>query len=238
MPMRTLLAVDDNEAWLRTLTRWFAPLGYNIHTATTCRDAMTMTETLQPDCLLLDYHLDDGTAEDVCDYVRSHEKLKKTPIIVISIYEDKEQTSHGQCQADAFIYKCTSLENIQWKVESLLRRVNWERGLTIKGDLRLEAANNQVFRDSKPIACLSQDQFDLFTLLLEKSPDFVSEEDIAKRIFSTDFAADKCDAIRGLAQRLRKKLGQQLGRRIKNKANLGWIYMQPSPRNPSRPDAA
>ncbi len=236
--MQTLLAVDDNEAWLRTLTRWFAPLGYKIHTATTCRDAVTMTETLRPDCLLLDYHLDDGTAEDVCDYVRNHENLKKTPIIVISIFEDKEQTAHGQCQADAFIYKCTSLENIQWKVESLLRRVNWERGVTLKGDLRLETTDYQVFRDSKHVTNLSRDQFELFTLLLEKSPDFVSDNEITKRLFGSDLSIDRCDAIRALAHRLRKKLGPQLGRRIKNKANLGWIYIQPCPRTPSRPDAA
>ena len=235
--MQTLLAVDDNEAWLRTLTRWFAPLGYNIHTATTCRDAMNMTETLRPDCLLLDYNLGDGTAEDVCGYIRNHEQLKKTPIIVISIYEDKEQTCHGQCQADAFIYKCTSLGTIQGKVESILRRVDWERGVTRKGDLRLETANYQVFRDSKPVVSLSRDQFDFFTMLLEKSPDFVSEEDIAKKIFGTDLAAEKCDAIRGLAHRLRKKIGPQLGRRIKNKANLGWIYVQPPLKNTPRSGA-
>ena len=225
--MRTLFAVDDNEAWLRTLTRWFAPLGYKIHTATNCHDAVNMMASIQPDCLLLDFNMQDGTAEDVCKFIRTSEKLKKIPIVIISSYGEEELTAHNQCQADAFIYKCTSLENIQGVVEGVLRRVGWERGIYEKGDVRLQASGRQVFRGANLIAELSSEHFLFFSALLEKSPEYVSEDAVCRVVLNSEFTEDKYDALKMMAYRLRQKLGAQLERRIKNKKGLGWIYVQP-----------
>ncbi len=229
--MLTLFAVDDNEAWLRTLTRWFAPLGYKVHTATTCGDAVKMMDSIQPDCLLLDFNLEDGTAEDVCRFIRTSDKFKKIPIIIISSYGEEELTAHNQCQADAFIYKCTSLENIQGVVEGVLRRVGWERGIYEKGDVRLQASGRQVFRGKTLIAELSSEHFLFFSVLVEKSPEFVSEDAICRIVLNSEFTEDKYDSLKMTAYRLRQKLGAQLGRRIKNKKGQGWIYVQPRVRS-------
>ena len=229
--MKTLFAVDDNEAWLHTLTRWFTPLGYKIHTATSCREALNMMAAVQPDCILLDFNLLDGTAEDVCKFIRTSEKFKKIPIVIISSYGEEELTAHNQCQADAFIYKCTSLENIQGVVEGVLRRVGWERGIYEKGDIRLQASGRQVFRGATLVTELSAEHFLFFSALVEKSPEFVSENDVCRIVFNSEYTEDKYDALKMVAYRLRQKLGAQLGRRIKNKKDLGWIYVQPRVRS-------
>lgn len=227
MPMRTLLAVDDDKLWLTTLRAWFTQAGYNIHTAATCAEAIKMAATLHPDCVLLDYSLGDGTGAEVCSYIRNSKKLKKTPIIVISGCEEEELASHNQYQADAFILKPAQLAKVQAIMETALRRVRIERGIIGKGDIRLETVNFQVYRDSEFVTRLPEDQFRFFAMLIAKSPDFVSEADIAKTLFNSDFAPDVSDAIRGLAQRLRNKLGPQLGRRIKSEVDKGWVYVQP-----------
>lgn len=227
MPMRTLLAVDDDKLWLTTLRKWFTQAGYNIHTAATCAEAIKMAAALQPDCVLLDYSLGDGTGAEVCSFIRSSEKLQKTPIIVISGCGEEELASHNQYHADAFILKPAQFAKVQAIMESTLRRVKMDRGITGKGDVRLEAVNFQVYRASELVATLPEDQFRFFSLLIEKSPDFVSEEYLSKTLFSSDYAPDKSDAMRGLAQRLRRKLGPQIGRRIKSKIDEGWGYVQP-----------
>lgn len=225
--MRTLLAVDDNVFWLNTLTRWFTECGYAIHTATNRLDAIKMTESILPDCVLLDFQLNDGTAVDICNFIRGSEKLRKTPVIIISGHEEAEITAHQKCLADGFIVKSTPLHSIQLQLETLLRRVGLERGIYEKGDICVQASERQVFRGDILITELSPEHFRFFSLLLEKSPEFVSEEEICRTVLNSEFSGDKCDALKMMAYRLRQKLGVQLGRRIKNKKDLGWIYVQP-----------
>ena len=110
-------------------------------------------------------------------------------------------------------------------VQSLLRRVNWERGTISRHDLALDGENLQVLKNSKHAAYLSREQFSCLSLLLEKSPAFVSEGEIIAAVYAGD--PDKAEALHSLMYRLRKSLGARLGRRIKCKRKQGWIYVQP-----------
>jgi DNA-binding response OmpR family regulator len=116
-------------------------------------------------------------------------------------------------------------------VESLLRRVNWDLGNVTCGDLRLDGASLQVYRDSKPVTKITSEQFRLFSVLLEKSLSFVGEEELSKHVYAGKEPPEKGEGIRGLVQRLRVSLGPQLGRRIKGKAEKGWIYLPPLVKN-------
>lgn len=231
---RTLLIVDDDKTWLRTLTRWFTPLGYKIETAATCADAIMLIQAIHPDCLLLDFYLEDGTAKDVAGFIRNSVKFRKIPIIIVSGYQQEELVSHYQCQADDFILKGAPLSSITLSVERLLRRVALERGIIEKGDIRLCAGDRRVFRGTNPVAELSPEHFRFLSHLLEKSPDSVSEEELCRAVLDIEFTDEKCDALKMMAYRLRLKLGKRIGRRIKNKKDSGWIYVQPEPR-PSVP---
>lgn len=230
MPMRTLLAVDDDKLWLATLNKWFTKAGYNVHAAATCAEAIRMADTLLPDCVLLDYSLGDGTGAEVCAFIRNSEKLRKTPIIVVSGCEEEELASHNQYQADAFILKPAQLAKVQAVMESALRRIRMDRDIVIHGDLRLEGASRQVYRDSKFVAQLCAEQFMLFSVLLGKSSSFVSEEELSMNVYAGKEPPEKGEGVRGVAQRLRENLGPQLSRRIKSKADKGWIYLRPRAR--------
>ncbi len=226
MHQRTLLIIDDDKTWLRVAVKWFASFGFKVSTAATCAAGIELAEAEIPDCVLLDFHLTDGNGGAVCSYLRSNLKLKKIPIVMASADPRQELPSYNEHKADAFVLKGTPFQKTLAIIESVLRRVNWERGILEKCDLRLEKETFQVFRDSRPAARLSPEQFQLFSILIEKSPDFVSEEHIAKCVIGS-VSDGKKDAVRALLHRLRLKLGVQLGRRIKNKRNLGWIYVQP-----------
>lgn len=227
MNKRTVLIVDDDTIWLRSLSNFFKIFNYEVGTAMNCADAFSLARQLRPDCVLMDYHLPDGDAGTLCAQIRADQDLRKTPIIIVSADGEQEYGSYLKHQADGFVLKGGPLNRIRILVESMLRRVWWERGILEKGDLRLETENLTVFRDSKPLAKLSLEQFRFLFILLERSPAFVGENDILKFIFDTETIPEKFDALRGLAARLRAKLGPRLGRRIKNKNSLGWIYLQP-----------
>lgn len=224
----TILIVDDDKAWLRSISSFFKFFSYEVLTAATCAEGVELARLHRPDCILLDFHLPDAEADFFCSRIRSDQDLKKTPIIIISVDGEQECSSYLKCEADGFVMKGGPLNTIRLMVKSMLRRVNWERGIIEKGDMRLEQENLMVFLNTKPFARLSLEQFRFLFILVEKSPCFVSDNNILEFTFGADIALAKFDALRGLANRLRAKLGRRIGRRIKSKSSSGWIYLQPA----------
>jgi DNA-binding response OmpR family regulator len=171
--------------------------------------------------------LPDADGCKVAFYVRAKAELSRTPIIMITNDDQQELRAQMEYGVDILLPKITSFAKILVTVDSLLRRVGWEREIITKGDLSLNGTRSEVLRNSRPVATLSSEQFKLFFLLVERSPEFVTEEDISKCVYASDSALEKIDAINMLAYRLRQALGPQLARRIKNKRSRGWIYIPP-----------
>jgi DNA-binding response OmpR family regulator len=227
----SILVIDDDPACLRMIsTKALDGSKYQVLTASSCAEGIRLAAARRPDCILLDYHLKDGSAADVCKAIRSDENIKKTPIIVISGDPTRNIEAEEDCQADRFIAKGVPLAEYDAAIQSLLRRVAWDRGIIEKGDLRLCGSDCQVYRNVKSIGQLSPEQFRLFALLVDKSPKFVSEDDIKRCVFGKNPAGMGSGAVYVLAHRLRMKLGAQLARRIKNKKRAGWIYLEPGTR--------
>lgn len=226
MDQTTLLIIDDDPAYLHTASAYFSAAGFDVRTAGSCADAIKAAAGTRPDCLLLDYHLGDGDGSSVCHSLRADMNLRKTPIIMISGDPLQEISAYTDYKADGFLLKDTSFAKVQAVVESVLRRVNWERGILRKGDLRLEKETLTVSRENAESSSLSAEQFGLMFLLVEKSPEFVREETIFKQVLGAE-PETKSDAVRALIHRLRQRLGARLGRRIKCKRGLGWTYVQP-----------
>ncbi len=226
---RTLLIVDDEECCRDVIADFFTAEQYKTHTAATSAEGIRLAEQLRPDFILLDYHLQGDTAAGVCTRIRSSEALKKTLIVILSGDETRREASYSECQADHFVLKGTPNRIIHQILRGLARRVCWERGIVKKSDIRLEAANFQVFFNSKPLIRLSEERFTLFSLLVESSPCFVKEDDIVNRVYYSDLTGEKTKAVGMLISRLRRDLGDTLAGRIQNQRGVGWAYVPPSP---------
>jgi len=102
---RKILVIDDNLFWHRLLRRLFGETDYVVHTAASCEDGVRMAEKHKPDCILLDFHLKDGDAVDVCAALRNGAERPKFPVIVVSSDPDVEITVYADCRADYFVLK-------------------------------------------------------------------------------------------------------------------------------------
>jgi len=120
MIQSVILVIDDDKLWRNILTRFLAASNYKVHSAATCNDGIKLAGSLRPDCIVLDFHLTDGTAADVCLRVRSREDIKTTPIVVLSSDPDAEMIAYGECRADKFILKTVPLESILLSIEDLI----------------------------------------------------------------------------------------------------------------------
>jgi len=105
MAQKKILVIDDDLFWHRLLKRLFGEMDYDVHTAASCEDGVRMAETHRPDCILLDFHLKDGDAVDVCAALKADGGKPKFPVIVVSSDPEAEIAAYAECKAAYFVLK-------------------------------------------------------------------------------------------------------------------------------------
>lgn len=133
MVKRKLLVIDDDpfRHWL--LRRLFGETDYDVHTAASCADGVRLAEAYKPDCILLDFHLGDGDAVDVCAALKKGAERPRFPVIVVSSDSDAEITAYAERRADHFVLKGSHTMTVLPKVVNEVpgegwRAVAWEPG--------------------------------------------------------------------------------------------------------------
>ena len=224
---KKILIVDGERAWADGLSDYLKARGYSTFSIARSLGALQAAQNYHPDCIILDFNMPDAKADLICREIRSDKEFNHLPIIIVSTDPNKEIDSYMKCRADNFIIKSYDFLRITSAIESLMRRISWSRSSIERGDLCLDSRNQTLYRNSRPLFRLSPEQFQLLFLLLQKEGSFVNEKIISEELYDHNGPPDPYDAIKMLVYRLRSKLGSQLGRRIKNKRNQGWIYINP-----------
>src|SRR5687768_627698 len=80
MPCRTLI-VEDDPVSARALTALVKMLGHEVALAGTVAEAMTKLDEFNPECVLLDLGLPDGSGVDVLKAIRAKQRRVKVAII-------------------------------------------------------------------------------------------------------------------------------------------------------------
>jgi len=133
MAKRKILIIDDDLFWHRLVKRLFGEEDYDVHTADSCKAGVRMAEQHRPDCILLDFHLGDGDAVDVCTALKKGEAKPQYPVIIVSSDPGAEITAYEECRADYFVLKGShsmmELSSIVMKVlGNTGAAVSWEPG--------------------------------------------------------------------------------------------------------------
>jgi len=115
---KKILVIDDDLLWHRLLKRLFCEADYDVRAAASCEDGVRMAEEHKPDCILLDFHLDDGDAVDVCAALKNGGERPRFPVIVVSSDPAVEITAYAECRADYFVLKGSHTMTVLPKVVS------------------------------------------------------------------------------------------------------------------------
>jgi len=233
----TILIAEDDKLARRTLTQYFEAAGFKVYSADTCKDTVRLACLHLPDCFLFDYHLADDTIVPACLFIRSHDRLKTAPIVILSGDPNQAAHSYSACQADVFLAKGGGYPEILAAVKHHLRRQEQPKEPIKWSDLTLDARTMRILKNGLPMVYLSPGQFRLFAVLFERKPDFVSESEISAYVFK-NIPHNKREAIASLVYRLRQSLGPQHARRIKSKKGRGWVYVQPRLRAQTSPSGS
>ncbi|MBI5744872.1 MAG: response regulator [Elusimicrobia bacterium] len=105
MPQKKILVIDDEVVWHRLLEKLLCPLGYLVYAAASCADGIRLAGEVRPDCIVLDFHLQDGDAVSVCTAIRDNRAIGRTPILIFSSDPAAEIAAYSSCRANGFLHK-------------------------------------------------------------------------------------------------------------------------------------
>ena len=169
---------------------------------------MQIAGSREPDLVLLDIGLPDGSGLDVCRELRRDSRV---PIIMLTARgAESDRVAGLELGADDYIVKPFSAREVMARVRAVLRRAtpapSGDGGEPIRiGDLTLDTAKHEARLDGQPLE-LSRKEFELLRVLMESAGSVLTREALIDEVWDMNwFGSTKTLDVH--ISGLRKKLG-------------------------------
>jgi two-component system response regulator RegX3 len=205
---RTVLLVEDEPSITEPLAESLGREGFDAKIAGTVSEALALAAQIEPDLVLLDVMLPDGSGFDVCRELRQRSQV---PIIMLTARgEEADRVVGLELGADDYVVKPFSAREVVARIRAVLRRTESKPGddqagpIEI-GELRLDPAKREVTKDGEPLE-LSRKEFELLQLLMQNAGSVVTREQAFEDVWDTNwFGSTKTLDVH--VSGLRRKLG-------------------------------
>ena len=115
-----ILIADDSNTERLNLARILESAGYQVVAAHSGNEAKTLSESEQPDLIMLDIIMEDGDGYQACRAIRRNPATKTTPIIMVSSKSNPvDQQWAEKLGANAYIIKPYKDEDILQQIAAL-----------------------------------------------------------------------------------------------------------------------
>jgi two-component system response regulator RegX3 len=185
----TILLVEDERAITEPLSEALEREGFNAAVAGTAGEALEKAGSQEPDLVLLDIGLPDGSGLDVCRELR---KQSEVPIIMLTARGSEADRVAGlELGADDYIVKPFSAREVMARVRAVLRRSTpapaGDGGEPIKiGDLSLDTAKHEARLAGAPME-LSRKEFELLRVLMESAGSVLTREALIDEVWDMNW---------------------------------------------------
>lgn len=114
----TVLMIDDEPFMMKAVQRILSAAGFGVHMCDQWSEVSRRVAELQPDIVLLDYHMPMLKGDDLCVILKRNGISPNTKILFYSSEEESflQAVAH-RCDADGYIRK-------QWPAEKLVDRLS------------------------------------------------------------------------------------------------------------------
>lgn len=170
-----ILVVEDEASYQDALNVGLSVEGFDVLGATSIAEARLLVAARNPDLILLDVMLPDGSGVDFCRELRD---TSLTPVIMVSARDSELDVVLGlEIGAADYVTKPFRLRELTARIRAVLRRppttVNDE--LIAFGALELDLTRRTVTKNERAIE-LSRKEFDLLVLLATHLGQVVTRE--------------------------------------------------------------
>jgi two-component system OmpR family response regulator len=203
-----ILVVDDETSISDLIATSLKFVGFDVRTAATGSQALTIAEEFKPHAMILDVMLPDLDGFEVCRQIRN-EGIEVGVLFLSAKDEMKDKVQGLTIGGDDYMTKPFSLEELVARLRALLRRIGVvEQTMDDEkirfADLELDEATHEVRRAGHLLE-LSPTEFTLLRYLLINADRVVSKAQILDHVWDYDFGGD-AGIVETYISYLRKKI--------------------------------
>lgn len=227
---RKLLIVDDEETLCEALRFNFEAEGYEVATANSAEEVLSM-DISECDLILLDIMMGDISGTQLAKILKSNPATASIPIIFCTAKDAEDDMIDGlELGADDYIVKPYTLRNVMARVRAVLRRtvaatapsrpddpdeVSFE-GLTVIPSRKLCLVDGEEVR-------LPRKEFEILLKMLRNIGRIFSREELLREIWPDEVVVlDRVVDVN--ITRIRQKIGRY-GAHIKTRSGYGYGFM-------------
>jgi DNA-binding response OmpR family regulator len=224
--MPRILVVDDEPLYQHLVTVNLEKEGYEVITANNGEDALEMVSARHPDLVIMDVMMPKLDGITACERIH---QFSNVPIIMLTAKGEEQDRVRGlNVGADDYVVKPFSATELVARVRAVLRRAHSSEDMTqnryfIHGDLKIDFARAEVWRDNKSIY-LSATEYRLLMQFAQNVGQILSAEDLLVAIWGNQYRKDK-EILWVSIARLRQKLEEDPHdpKHIVTRAGLGYL---------------
>jgi two-component system response regulator RegX3 len=205
-PRRRILLVEDETSITEPLAEALRGEGFDTEVAGTVAQALELARR-DPDLVLLDVMLPDGSGLDVCRELR---RTSQVPIIMLTARGEESDRIVGlELGADDYIVKPFSAREVTARIRAVLRRTEApepvDQSALEVADVRVDPARREVTLRGEVLE-LSRKEFELLHLLMRNAGAVVTREQLIDEVWDPNwFGSTKTLDVH--VSGLRRKLG-------------------------------
>ncbi|MFG1681408.1 response regulator transcription factor [Nonomuraea sp. NPDC049269] len=198
-----ILAVDDDQAILRSLRRGLRLEGFAVDTAESGRQALERVEG-RPDAIILDVSMPEMSGIEVCSRLRG--AGSQVPVLMLSAMDEVADRKAGLAVgADDYVVKPFDLGELVLRLRALLRRAGCAPGAVVRvGALVVEPDARRVTLRGREVE-VTRREFDLLEVLARNAGIVLSRSVLLERVWGYDFEVTG-NAVDTFVGYLRRKL--------------------------------
>jgi DNA-binding response OmpR family regulator len=117
---KNILVVEDNHAILDVITLILQSEAYKVTGLNKSADMKASIDSFNPDLIILDIMLPDADGRELLKELRSDEKTKDIPVLMISARYTAENIEHGEFKPNGFLAKPFDIDELLDRIEGIL----------------------------------------------------------------------------------------------------------------------
>jgi DNA-binding response OmpR family regulator len=185
--MNNILVIEDEIKVSEVIKAYLEKEGYSVYSTTTGYGGLEFFSKINFDLVILDLMLPDISGEEVCSSIR---RISDVHIFMLTAKVTLEDKIQGlNIGADEYLTKPLSPRELTARVNSLFRRVNSQKDITIsfdKGRLQINLEKRTVKLNLEDLL-LTPNEFDILYTLAINEGRILSREQLIEIVFGYDF---------------------------------------------------
>lgn len=223
--MGRIFILEDEQSVNRGISFSLDKAGHQTCACYTMQEAKEKLLQFQPDLVICDINLPDGSGLDFIEWLRGH--LDAYIICLTALNQEMDQVLGYEAGADDYITKPFSLSVLLLKIEAFFKRSAKEgaAGILYSGALRFNQGEMKLSIDDLEVS-LSKNEWRLLGLFLNHPKQILSKRQILEHVFDMEgeFVDENTLAVN--IRRLREKIEKEPAKPvyIKNVRGLGYVW--------------